>query len=247
MVVGIGVLCIALIAVAVPGQDNRPAGGRLRAEFGAFRNPQIWFSLAICVFGFAGVFASLTYVTPMMVDLAGYRPAAVTFLLALFGLGMTVGNLLGARLTDHDHGRTLYTGLVALGIVLLAFLVTTHWPVAAAITLFFVGVAGFTVATPLQVRVMEQAPHAPTLVSAGLQSAFNTANSLGAYLGGVVIAAGFGYASPNLVGAGLAIVGLAFAIVSAVLARRSKDDSRNGAGRTSDTAANAAAGIAVAR
>jgi DHA1 family inner membrane transport protein len=247
VVAGIGVLGAALMAAAVPHQDARPAGSRLRAEFGAFRNPQVWLSLAICVFGFAGVFTSFTYVTPMMVDLAGFRPAAVTFLLALFGLGMTVGNVLGARLTDHDHGRTLYTGLVALGVVLLVFVVTTHWPVAAAVTLFFLGVAGFTVATPLQVRVMEQAPHAPTLVSSALQSAFNTANSLGAYLGGVVIAAGFGYASPNWVGAGLAAVGLAFAIVSGVLARRSSSSNRNGSGRTSDTAANAAASIAVAR
>lgn len=249
VVAAIGVLAVAMLAIAVPHQDARPAGSRLRAEFGAFRNPQVWLSLGICVFGFAGVFASFTYVTPMMVDLAGFRPAAVTFLLALFGLGMTVGNVIGARLTDHDHGRTLYTGLIALAAVLLVFLVTTHSPVAAAVTLFFLGVAGFTVATPLQVRVMEQAPHAPTLVSAALQSAFNTANSLGAYLGGVVIAAGFGYASPNWVGAGLAGVGLTFAIVSAVLARRSAsgDDSRNGSGRTSDTDASAAASIAVAR
>ncbi len=247
VVAGIGVVAVALVMFAVPRQDSRAAGGRLRAEFGAFANPQVWLSLAICVFGFAGVFASFTYVTPMMVDLAGFRPTAVVFLLALFGLGMTVGSLIGARLTDRDHGRTLYAGLVALGAVLLVFLVTTHSPVAAAITLFLLGVAGFTAAAPLQVRVMEQAPQAPTLVSAVLQSAFNTANSLGAYLGGVVIAAGFGYASPDWVGAGLAAIGLMFAIVSGVLSRRSTDsdadDSGNGSGRGSD----AAAGIAVAR
>lgn len=247
VVAGIGVLCAALLTVAVPRQDNRPTGSRLRAEFGAFGNPQIWFSLAICVFGFAGVFASVTYVTPMMVDLAGFRPAAVTFLLAVFGVGMTVGSLVGARLTDHDHGRTLRWGLVALGAVLLVFLFTAHWPVAAVVTLFFLGVAGFTVAAPLQVRVMEQAPHAPTLVSAALQSAFNTANSLGAYLGGLVIAAGFGYASPNLVGAGLAVVGLAFAIVSAVMARRSAGDRSTGSDCTSDMAINPAASIANPR
>lgn len=222
VVAGIGVLSVVAIAVAVPHQDTRPSGSRLRAEFSAFANPQVWLSLAICVFGFAGVFASFSYITPMMIDLAGFSPAAVTFLLALFGLGMTVGTVLGARFTDRDHGRTLYAGLVALGVVLLVFLFTSHSPIPAAITLFLLGVAGFIVATPLQVRVMEQAPHAPTLVSAALQSAFNTANSLGAYVGGVVIAAGFGFASPNWVGAILAVVGLAFAAVAAVLARRSR-------------------------
>ncbi|HEX5401726.1 MAG TPA: MFS transporter [Pseudonocardiaceae bacterium] len=253
MVAGIGVLSVVAILVAVPRQDSRTAGGRLRAEFAAFTNPQVWLSLAMCVFGFGGVFASFSYVTPMMTDLAGYRPADVTLLLALFGLGMTVGNVLGGRFSDRDHNRTLILGMVALGVVLVVFLFAAHSPVTAAIALFLLGVTGFTVASPLQVRVMEQAPHAPTLVSAALQSAFNTANSLGAYLGGVVIAAGFGYASPNLVGAGLAGVGLMFAAVSVVLARRSRSshsddsDSRNGSGRTSDTAASAAANAAVAR
>ncbi|HEY3748100.1 MAG TPA: MFS transporter [Pseudonocardiaceae bacterium] len=251
VVAGIGVLSVAAILAVVPHQDNRAAGGQLRAEFAAFANPQVWLSLAICVFGFAGVFASFSYITPMMTDLAGFRPAAVTFLLALFGLGMTVGNMIGGRYSDRNHNRTLVLGMVALGAVLLVFLFTAHSPAAAAITLFLLGVAGFTVASPLQVRVMEQAPHAPTLVSAALQSAFNTSNSLGAYLGGVVIAAGFGYASPNLVGVGLAVVGLMFATVSAVLARRSRfnhpDDRRNGSGRTSDTAASPAANAVVAR
>jgi DHA1 family inner membrane transport protein len=253
VVAGIGVVSVAAILAAVPHQDSRPAGSRLRAEFAAFRNPQVWLSLAICVFGFAGVFASFSYVTPMMTELAGFRPAAVTFLLALFGLGMTVGNVIGARCTDRDHGRTLAGGLLALGVVLLVFVVTSHSAIAAAVTLFFLGVAGFTVASPLQVRIMEQAPHAPTLASAALQSAFNSANSLGAYLGGVVIAAGLGYASPNWVGAGLAGVGLVFAAVAATLGRgfgssqRGSSHRRNGSRRTSDAAASAAADAAMAR
>lgn len=219
VVAAIGVLAAGSILAAVPGQDTRPAGSRLRAEFAAFANPQVWLSMAICVFGFAGVFASFSYVTPMMVGLAGFPPAAVTFLLALFGVGMTVGNLLGARFTDRDHGATLYAGLVALAVVLVVFVVTAHSAVGAAITLFLLGVAGFTFATPLQVRLMEQAPHAPTLVSAALQSAFNLANSLGAYVGGAVIAAGLGYTSPNWVGALLACVGLAVALTASRLVR----------------------------
>jgi DHA1 family inner membrane transport protein len=238
------------VAAAVPRQASRRSGGQLRAEFAAFANPQVWLSLAICVFGFAGVFASFSYITPMMTGLAGFRPGPVTFLLALFGLGMTVGNVIGARLTDHDHGKTLVGGLVALGAVLLVFRFTVASQVGAPITLFLLGVAGFIVTNPLQVRIMAQAPHAPTLASAALQSAFNTANSLGAYLGGVVIAAGLGYASPNLVGVGLAGIGLAFVAVSVLLSRRSGDHHdarRNGSGRTSDSAASPAAKAAVAR
>lgn len=238
VVAGIGVFSAVAVAVAVPRQDARPAGSRLRAEFSAFTNPQIWLSLAICVFGFAGVFASFSYVTPMMVGLAHFPPAAVTFLLALFGLGMTVGNLIGAKFTDRDHARTLYAGLAALAAVLVVFTVTAHTAVGAMVTLFLLGVAGFAVATPLQVRIMEQAPHAPTLVSAALQSAFNTANSLGAYLGGVVIAAGLGYTSPNWVGAALAVVGLTLALVAARLMRVRRSGAR--AGESTELARSAA-------
>jgi DHA1 family inner membrane transport protein len=214
LVAGIGVLSGAAVLAAIPRQDDRSTGGRLRAEFAVFGNPQVWLSLAICVFGFAGVFASFSYVTPMMVGLAGYPPASVTFLLALFGLGMTIGNLVGARYTDRSHTGTLIAGLIALAVVLSVFPFTVHSRIGAAVTLFALGVAGFPVASPLQVRIMEQAPHAPTLVSAALQSAFNAANSLGAYLGGVVIAAGFGYASSNWVGVGLAATGLTLALLA---------------------------------
>ena len=167
----------------------------------------------------------------------------------------SVANLAGPSIrADLGGGQvtvqwvlSAYTAAFALGLVTSGRL----GDLLGRRRLFLLGVAGFTVASPLQVRVMEQAPHAPTLVSAALQSAFNTSNSLGAYLGGVVIAAGFGYASPNLVGVGLAVVGLMFAAVSAVLARRSRfnhpDDRRNGSGRTSDTAASPAANAAVAR
>ena len=217
----IGALSVVSVLKFVPHLENRAAtGGHLRREFAAFRNVQTWLSLGICVFGFAGVFASVSYVTPMMVHLAGYTPAEVTFLLALFGLGMTTGNMIGARFTDRNHDATLRVGLVALAGVLTAFAFTAHSMVGAAITLFALGVAGFTVATPLQVRVMEQAPHAPTLASAGMQSAFNTANSLGAYLGGVVIGAGFGFTAPNWVGAGLAVSGLGLTVFAGRLRRR---------------------------
>ncbi|HEX3789026.1 MAG TPA: MFS transporter [Pseudonocardiaceae bacterium] len=216
----IGVVTVLSLVVAVPRQHAAGSGGRLRREFTAFGNTQVWLTLAICVFGFAGVFASFSYVTPMMVRLAGYGPATVTFLLMLFGLGMTVGNVVGAKFADRNHTATLYGGLTALAVVLGIFVFTAHSMVGAAITLFLLGVVGFTVTVPLQVRVMEQAPHAPTLVSAAIQSAFNTANSLGAYLGGVVIAVGLGFAAPNWVGAVLALVGIGIALFAGRLRRR---------------------------
>jgi MFS transporter, DHA1 family, inner membrane transport protein len=231
----IGAVAVGAVLLAVPHQGAPAAGGRLRAEFAAMRAPQLWLTVAISVFGFAGMFASFSYVTPMMTDLAGYSPGAVTFLLALFGLGLTVGNAVGARFADRNHGRTLWVAIALLVVVLLVFTFTAHSAVGAPITVFLVGATGIAVTSPLSLRVLEQAPGAPTLALATVQSALNIANSLGAYLGGVVIAAGFGLAAPNWAGAISGLVGLALAGVAVRT------------GRSSATPAQPAATTATAR
>jgi DHA1 family inner membrane transport protein len=215
----IGVLSVSAVLLAVPHQGAPATGGHLRREFAAMRSPQLWLTLLMSIFGFAGMFASFSYVTPMMTDLAGYSPGAVTLLLALFGLGLTVGNALGAKFADRNHNRTLYVALSALILVLLLFTVTAHSMVGGAITIFLVGAAGLAVTSPLSLRVMEQAPGAPTLALATIQSALNIANSLGAFLGGLVIAAGLGLTSPNWIGAILGVIGLSLALLSARLYR----------------------------
>ncbi|MEU6646263.1 MFS transporter [Saccharomonospora sp. NPDC046836] len=219
LVAVIGGIALLTIAKLVPHQ-GRPVQPSLRGELAAFRRPQVWLALAIVTFGLGGGFACLSYVTPMMTDVAGFEPATVTLLLALAGVGMTLGNYLGGRLADRAPIPALLSSLVALGVVLVAFTVTAHSQIGAAMTIFFVGVAAFMVGPIMQARVMEKAGGAPSLVSAAVQSAFNIANSIGAYLGGLVIAAGMGLVAPNWVGALLAALGLALAVVSAGLDRR---------------------------
>jgi MFS transporter, DHA1 family, inner membrane transport protein len=216
----IGVLAIGAIAKLVPHQ-GRPAEASLRGELDAFRRPQVWFALAIVTVGMGGVFASLSYVTPMLTSVAGYEPRNVTLLLALAGVGMTIGNLLGGRLADRALMPSLYVALFALAAVLAVFTVTAHSKIGAAITIFAVGVAGFMIGPMMQTRIMQKAGGTPSLVSAAVQSAFNIANSIGAYLGGLVIAGGLGLVAPNLVGAILSILGLSIAAVSGALDRRS--------------------------
>jgi len=217
----IGLVAALAIAKLVPHQ-GRPESPSLRGELGAFRRPQVWLALAIVTFGLGGVFACLSYVTPMMTDVAGYDPQAVTLLLALAGVGMTIGNLLGGRLADKALMPSLYVALLALAAVLAVFTITAHNKVGAAITIFLVGVAGFMIGPMMQTRVMLKAGGTPSMVSAAVQSAFNVANSIGAYLGGLVIAGGLGLVSPNWVGAGLAVVGLTIALVSGSLDRRER-------------------------
>ncbi|WP_086844079.1 MFS transporter [Amycolatopsis kentuckyensis] len=216
----IGLVAVAAIAKLVPHQGRPPAEASLRNEIGAFKRPQVHLALAIVTFGLGGVFACLSYITPMLTDVAGYSPSNVTLLLSLAGVGMTIGNLLGGRLADRALMPSLYIALLALASVLGIFTITAQGKVGAAITIFFVGVAGFMIGPMMQARIMEKAGGTPSLVSAAVQSAFNIANSIGAYLGGLVIAGGLGLVAPNWVGALLAVFGLTLAVVSGTLDRR---------------------------
>jgi DHA1 family inner membrane transport protein len=215
----IGVVALAAIAKLVPHQ-RQTTNTSLRGELGAFRKPQVWFALAIVTFGLGGGFASLSYVSPVLTDVSGYDATSVTLLLSLAGLGMTVGNVLGGRLADRFPLPGLYGAMTALAVVLLAFTVTADSKIGAAVTLFLVGMTSFMVGPMMQARIMEKAGGAQSMVSAAVQSAFNIANSIGAYLGGLAIAGGFGLVSPNIVGAMLAVVGLTLTIASSVYDRK---------------------------
>ncbi|MFI6920946.1 MFS transporter [Nonomuraea spiralis] len=212
----VGLVGIATLVPAVP----RPEGTRLRRELTAFRNPQVLLAMAMTVLGFGGVFAAITYIAPMMTQVAGYSADAVTWLLVLFGVGMFLGNLLGGRFADRALMPMLYTALGGLAVVLALFTLTAHNKVAAAASVFLVGALGFATVPPLQKRVLDQAHGAPTLASAVNIGAFNLGNALAAWLGGLVIAAGLGFTAPNWVGTLLAAAALVLAVWSAALERR---------------------------
>ncbi|TDD80906.1 MFS transporter [Saccharopolyspora karakumensis] len=217
----IGVIAFAAVVVLVP-QQPKPIGVSVRGELGAFRRPQVWLSFAVVAFGFAAIFSYFSYIKPVFTDVTGFSAGAVTPLLAVFGVGMTIGTALGGRLADRSPLKTLYVGISALAVSLAVFALTAQNPVMASIMVFVIGATGFTAIPSIQARILDQAKEAPALGSASIHSAFNIANSLGAYLGGVVIAAGFGLVSPSWVGVLLALVGLGFAVLSGVLDRRPK-------------------------
>ncbi|WP_030146989.1 MFS transporter [Actinoalloteichus caeruleus] len=225
----VGAAALVSVAALVPRQPA-PRDAGMRRELGAFRRPQVWLALGIVTFGFGGTFACFSYITPMMTDVAGYDAGSVTWLLALFGVGMTIGNLLGGRLADRALMPSLYGFLAGLALMLGLFAFTAHDKVLAAATIFLIGVTGFAAGPTVQTLILDRAEGAPSLAAASIQSAFNIANAIGAYLGGLVISAGLGLTAPNLVGAGLAVVGLGIAVVSGVLARR--ENAREGGGPT---------------
>ncbi|KUM82252.1 MFS transporter [Streptomyces curacoi] len=216
----IGLAAIASLALLIPHDRASAPSAGLRGEVAALKSLPVWLALGTTVAGFGALFAAYSYVTPMLTDAAGYADASVTLLLALFGVGATIGNLLGGRLADHSMRRTLFAGLLSLAAVLALFplLMSTAWSAALAVTLL--GMAAFVTGSPLNLMVMEKASSAPSLASSANQAAFNLANAGGAWIGGLALAAGFGVTSPALAGAALAVLGLGVATVAYAVDQR---------------------------
>ncbi|MER6912603.1 MFS transporter [Streptomyces sp. NPDC000594] len=220
-VAALGVLGLLGVARLVP-ELPRPEGVRLRHELAALRDVQVLLAMAMTVLGFGGVFAALTYIAPMMTDVTGYADTSVTWLLVLFGLGMMAGNLIGGRYADRALMPLLLISLAGLALVLGLFTLTAQDKAAAAVTVTLIGGLGFATVPPLQKRVLDRAAGAPTLASAVNIGAFNLGNALAAWLGGLVIAAGWGYTAPNWVGALLATAALGLALLARLLERRER-------------------------
>lgn len=221
----VGVVTVVALLAWVPRYRSAPSDGPM-AELAALRRPQVLFALAVGVVGFGGMFALYTYISPVLTEVSGLSAATVPIVLALYGGGMVAGNFLGGWLAD----RALMPGLIglsiALAVTLALFSAVASNPVAAVTTAVAVAVAGSAMVPGLQTRLMDTAADAQTLAAALNHSALNVANALGAWLGGLVIAAGFGFTAPALVGAGLAVGGLAVLGASVVTQRRTDRNRR---------------------
>ncbi|MET8954316.1 MFS transporter [Streptomyces sp. NPDC004393] len=216
----IGVAAIVSLALLIPRDHTHAPAGGLRGELAALRSLPVWLALGTTVAGFGALFAAYSYITPMLTDAAGYADGSVTLLLALFGVGATIGNLVGGRLADHSLRGTLFGGLLALAVVLGLFPLLMHAEWSAAVAVVLLGTAAFVTGSPLQLMVMEKASAAPSLASSANQAAFNLANAGGAWIGGLALAAGLGATSPALAGGALAVLGLAVAGVAYAVDRR---------------------------
>ncbi len=213
VVTGVFALAALAIAFTVPPHPGQP-GRRLRDELRVFRIGQVWFALAAGAIGFGGFFAMYSYIAPMVTDLAGGPEWAVPVVLVVGGLGMTVGNVIGGALADRDLKKWMLLGLVALGVTSALLALTAAWLPTLVVLVFAVSFAGAALSPSIQTRLMDVAGDNQSIAAALNHSALNLGNSLGAFLGGVVIAAGLGFAAPAWVGALLAAAGLGIAAVS---------------------------------
>ena len=219
LVAGLGIATMALVAYAVPHLP-RERSRTVRNELSALTSLQVWLTLGVGAVGFGGMFAMYSYIAPTVTEVTGLSASAVPVFLLVFGASGLVGNLVAGRLGDWSVIRSLVIGITGLGVGLALFAVAAPHAVPALVLLAFTAVMTAVLVVNLQLRLMQVAGTAQTLAAAGNHAALNLANALGAWLGGAVIAAGYGYRAPSVVGAVLAVLGLGILAVSVLVHRR---------------------------
>ncbi|MGO7589728.1 MFS transporter [Rhizobium leguminosarum] len=214
----IGIVTI-LGLIAILPRDKQQENGSILREIAALRNGRLWLALSTTVFFAASMFALFTYIAPLLRDVTGVSPEGVTWTLFLIGLGLTIGNLVGGKLADWRLGATLAGVFAAIAITSIAFSYTSRFFIPAEITLFLWAMASFAAVPALQVGVVGFGKDAPNLVSTINIGAFNTGNALGAWVGGLVIDAGFDLTRVPLAAALMALIGLGATALTYLSAR----------------------------
>ncbi|WP_027683615.1 MFS transporter [Rhizobium leguminosarum] len=214
----IGIVTI-LGLIAILPRDKQQENGSILREIAALRNGGLWLALSTTVFFAASMFALFTYIAPLLRDVTGVSPEGVTWTLFLIGLGLTIGNLVGGKLADWRLGATLAGVFAAIAITSIAFSYTSRFFIPAEITLFLWAMASFAAVPALQVGVVSFGKDAPNLVSTINIGAFNTGNALGAWVGGLVIDAGFDLTRVPLAAALMALIGLGATALTYLSAR----------------------------
>ncbi len=210
---GFGVVAVlaaatmAMVAWVAP-RDRPDRSASPLAELSVLRSGQLWLTLGIGAIGFGGMFAVYTYLASTLIEVTGAGPAMVPVVLAVFGIGMTIGNLVVPRFADRALMPT------AGGLLLWSAATLALYPLAAGqlwsmlAIVFLIGIGG-ALGTVLQTRLMDIAENGQSLAASLNHSAFNTANAIGPWAGGLAIAAGYGWTSTGVVGAALALGGFA--------------------------------------
>jgi DHA1 family inner membrane transport protein len=224
-------LTFVALALLLPHQHG-DATATMKRELRAFGRSQVWLTLLTGAIGFGGFFAVYTFISPISTDVAGLPTLFVPLVLVLVGLGMTIGNAIGGWAADTHVVRAIYS-FFGLFIVSLAGLALTARTVPGLfVFVFLVGIAAAGISPAIQTRLMDVAGDSQTLAAAANHSALNIGNSLGAYLGGLTIAAGLGYVSPVWVGLMLCVPGVGL-ITWSVLLQRRRGGTLDGSHRTS--------------
>ena len=209
LIVGaVGIIAIISILLWVPHLKPSSASGFL-ADLKILKNPEIWMVILLCIIGSGSFFAWYSYISPVITEVAGHPKFMVSVAMTLAGVGMAIGNFLGARLAEKYS--PLQAILIILVLITLLFVANSffaqHKILILALT-FCIGTAAFSMSSPIQLTMIQTARNSETLGASVNQSAFNIGNAMGAYVAGIPIAMGFGFTSADWVAAGLSFTGL---------------------------------------
>jgi DHA1 family inner membrane transport protein len=208
----LGIISLIGIIKFIPViRQDQPSS--LAQEFRGLMNPQVLLVLLTGALGCGSLFSMFTYITPMLESITGFTEHSVTWILVLFGFGVTIGNMVGGKLADWKLMPSLMVNFAVLAVILSLLTVTLHNPVLAVFTVFCWGIAAFGIMPGIQVRIMNLAHEAPLLAATSSHSALNLGNAAGAYLGGLAITY-TGLSSVPWLAAILATFALAGAILS---------------------------------
>lgn len=226
-IVPIGLAAATALIFLVPPQ----AAGRsnLIHEFRVLRRPQVLIVMVMSALTSASLFCVFTYVAPTLLVVTRVSPHGVTLTLLLFGIGITVGNLMGGVLSDWRPTTFLIGSLLALIGSLLALIgslgvlyFAEPYAIPCIAMILIWGAIQFGAGAPLQSRIVDQASEAPNLAATLNQGAFNFGNASGATLGGILITAGYSYRSLPIASIGVTLVTLSLAFLTLWLDRRGK-------------------------
>ena len=213
---------IYFILPALPANKNAD----IKSELKVFKRIEPWLIFMITAIGTGGLFCWISYISPLMTDVSNFSASDVPYILMVLGLGMVVGNFVGGKLADSLNPATA-TILLLIGMaltLLLIYFFSTNQAVSLILT-FIAGSCSLALAAPIQILMIESSKGAEMLGASITQAAFNLGNALGAFLGGLPIAAGLGYTAPALVGVVMALGGAGFAWM--LIAKHKKEISYN--------------------
>lgn len=215
----IGLLAVLMLWLCLP-KKIAMQGGSIFKEFRAIIHPQVQLALLTSTLASVSMFSVLTYIAYILLDITGFSAQQESWVLLLFGAGITVGGLIGGRLADWRLMPVLFSMFVCIALILLQFSWSSHHQIPTLITMFVWGAFSFAVVPAAQIRVLDKARYAPNLASTLNQGAFNVGNAAGAWLGGMAIAAGLPLTDLPLLGAAVAVLGFLTVLLSTLLDRR---------------------------
>jgi DHA1 family arabinose polymer transporter-like MFS transporter len=213
LIVGvIGVLAMLSIYFWMPVLPKASKRGILK-DFGLLKRTEPWLVIILTTIGTGGFFAWYSYIAPLITDVAGFQENHVGYILVLAGVGMTVGNVIGAKVADRVSPiKAVIFFLILMVIALVVNTMVAENKTALLIMTFIIGALAFSLASPIQMTMIRSAKGSEMLGSSLNQSAFNMGNASGAYLAGLPIAMGYGFTSADLVGAAMAAMGIIVAV-----------------------------------